>query len=351
MKCMEKIRMKTLLFRVTMLTVVFGTARHIHAQDLHFSQFFNSPLTTNPANTGFIPDADYRIGVNYRNQWSTIMSNPYKTMSITGDAQVMRNRFENGWLGLGGVLLRDVAGTGQLTSTKAYGSIAYHQMLGLSSLLSAGFNIGIANKRIDYSKLTFPDQFDGKFFDKKIPSSAVLAKNNISYLDMQVGINYAYFPTENMYLNAGISIHHVNSPKETFFTEQPGFDQTVPKRYIGFLNGSFKLNDQVILNPNVYFTLQAKSTELIAGGNAQYNLSGDGTMQVLGGLYYRAGDAAIPLVGFIWNELKLTFTYDATISGLSTYNNTRGAYEFSLIKQGFFSTFNGNRRQSLCPKF
>ncbi|HTE10970.1 MAG TPA: hypothetical protein VK645_08370, partial [Chitinophagaceae bacterium] len=35
-------------------------------QDLHFSQFFNSPLTTNPANTGFIPDADYRIGANYR---------------------------------------------------------------------------------------------------------------------------------------------------------------------------------------------------------------------------------------------------------------------------------------------
>ena len=40
------------------------------AQDLHFSQFMNSPLTTNPANTGFIPGGDYRIGINYRNQWS-----------------------------------------------------------------------------------------------------------------------------------------------------------------------------------------------------------------------------------------------------------------------------------------
>ena len=37
-------------------------------QDLHFSQFMNSPLLTNPANTGFIPDGDYRLGVNYRNQ-------------------------------------------------------------------------------------------------------------------------------------------------------------------------------------------------------------------------------------------------------------------------------------------
>ena len=115
-------------------------------QDLHFSQFFNNPLLTNPANTGFIPDADYRLGASYRNQYSNIMAVPYKTISIYGDAQVFRNRIETGWLGLGGVILRDVAGTGSLTSTKAYASVAYHQQLGLSSLLSAGFHVGWANK-------------------------------------------------------------------------------------------------------------------------------------------------------------------------------------------------------------
>src|ERR1044072_8988636 len=60
------------------------------AQDLHFSQFMNSPLLTNPANTGFIPAADYRLGMNYRNQWSSIMTVPYKTMSAYGDGQVFR---------------------------------------------------------------------------------------------------------------------------------------------------------------------------------------------------------------------------------------------------------------------
>ncbi len=74
------------------------------AQDLHFSQFMNSPLTTNPANTGFIPDGDYRLGINYRDQWSNIMSVPYKTMSVYGDVQVLKNKSENGWLGLGGVI-------------------------------------------------------------------------------------------------------------------------------------------------------------------------------------------------------------------------------------------------------
>src|ERR1035438_8286816 len=122
------------------LQVAGGLA--LEAQDLHFSQWFNSPLTTNPANTGFIPDADYRLGANYRNQWSSVMSEPYKTMSIFGDAQVFRNRIQTGWLGLGGVILRDVAGSGNLTTTEVYGSAAYHQMISYSSLLTAGFNVG-----------------------------------------------------------------------------------------------------------------------------------------------------------------------------------------------------------------
>src|SRR5437870_6342465 len=93
-------------------------AFNTHAQDLHFSQFFNAPLITNPANTGFIPDGDYRLGMNYRNQWSSIMTVPYKTMSAFGDVQVLKDRMDNGWVGLGGVILRDVAGSGNLTSTK-----------------------------------------------------------------------------------------------------------------------------------------------------------------------------------------------------------------------------------------
>ncbi|MBM3440730.1 MAG: type IX secretion system membrane protein PorP/SprF, partial [Bacteroidetes bacterium] len=87
------------------------------AQDLHFSQFMNSPLTTNPANAGFIPEADYRIGANYRQQWTSIPV-PYKTISVWGDVQVFRNRFENGWMGVGGVILSDVAGRGNLRSNK-----------------------------------------------------------------------------------------------------------------------------------------------------------------------------------------------------------------------------------------
>jgi hypothetical protein len=83
------------------------------------------------------------------------MAVPYKTMSAFGDVQLFRDRLNNGWVGLGGVILRDEAGSGNLTSTKVYGSVAYHQMLGYSSLLSLGFNVGYANKQINPTGLNF----------------------------------------------------------------------------------------------------------------------------------------------------------------------------------------------------
>ncbi|MBC6490324.1 PorP/SprF family type IX secretion system membrane protein [Flavihumibacter stibioxidans] len=322
------------------------------AQDLRFSQWFNSPLTTNPANTGFIPDADYRIGANYRSQWVNVMAVPYKTISVFGDAQVFREKIESGWLGLGGVILRDVAGSGNLTSTKAYGSIAYHQMLGYASLLSAGFNVGWANKRIDPTRLKFPDQFNEStgFFDAGVPTSVVFNSTSISYVDIQAGMNYAFFPTDELYVNGGFSVHHINRPRETFFSDN-SFDNRLSPRYIGFLNASVKMSPQVILNPMAYYTNQASASELVAGASANYNLSGDGETQLIGGLYYRAGESFIPLVGFQWKNFRMSFTYDVTTSSLSTYNNSRGAIEFSLVKHGFYSEYNGSQRQSLCPSF
>ena len=338
----------TSILKTTFLLVCSFGAIKAWAQDLHFSQYFNSPLLTNPANTGFIPDADYRIGANYRNQWSSVMTVPYKTVSVFGDAQLFRDRLETGWLGVGGVILSDVAGSGSLRSTKVYGSVAYHQMLGYSSLLSAGFNVGYAEKRIDASKLKFPDQFDGEFFDGNLPTSGLPVNTATRYFDLQAGINYAYFPQENVYINAGYSIQHVNKPRETFYADKSEAG-IIPMRHIAFANAMLKVHEKVILSPNAYFSIQSKATEIVGGVLANYNLSEAGEMQLIGGAYYRHRDAVIPMAGFEINNLRFTFSYDVTTSSMSNFNNGRGAMEFSLIKKGFYPSSAG--RQSMCPSF
>ncbi|MCY7290696.1 MAG: PorP/SprF family type IX secretion system membrane protein, partial [Ferruginibacter sp.] len=233
-------------------------------------------------------------------------------------------------------------------SDKFYGSVAYHQMLGLSSLLSAGFNLGYVSKRIDPTALKFPDQFNGKFFDATNPTGVQFANLNIDYYDMQVGMNYAYFPQEDIYVNAGYSIHHINKPKETFFDDNTEAGK-IPIRHIGFVNAILKVNPRVIINPNIYFTTQAKAIELNGGIQANYNLSEYGESQLIAGLYYRYKDAIIPTIGFETKKTAFTFSYDATLSPLNSFNNYRGAAEFSIVKKGFYP---GNSdRQTICPSF
>jgi len=328
--------------------VLLFTTVQVTAQDLHFSQFFNSPLTTNPANTGFIPDGNYRVGINYRNQWASIPV-PYKTMSAFGDFQLFRDRLQYGWVGVGGVVLRDVAGSGNLTSTKVYGSVAYHQLLGQSSLLSLGFNMGSASKRVDIAKLTFGDQWNGKFFDSQLPTAEPITQSKVNYFDVQVGMNYAYFPTDNIYINGGLSVQHVNKPHESFYEGNNQID----RRYIGFLNGIFKVSDNVIVNPAAYYARQAGSREIVAGGNIAYNLSGDGTKQVFGGAYLRFSDAAVFLVGYEISRVRMMFSYDVTTSQLANSNGRRGAYEIGIVYTGLYPNraFSGARRATLCPSF
>jgi hypothetical protein len=121
-------------------------------------------------------------------------------------------------------------------------------------------------------------------------------------------------------------------------------------RFTGFLNGSFKVDEQWIINPNIYFSEQAKAYEIVGGLNAHYNVGGEGESELIGGLYYRYNDAIIPMLGLVYKDYTFTFTYDATMSSLRAYNNGRGAFEFSLTKNGFFSAGHTDR-QSLCPNF
>ncbi|NCP46666.1 MAG: type IX secretion system membrane protein PorP/SprF, partial [Flavobacteriales bacterium] len=84
--------------KYSILLIVISTVNLFAQQDVHFSQFFSSPLTLNPANAG-IYNGDLRAIMNYRSQWGSI-SEPFVTMAASVDFPVLK-KMKGGMFGLG----------------------------------------------------------------------------------------------------------------------------------------------------------------------------------------------------------------------------------------------------------
>src|ERR1700749_2248549 len=97
------------------------------AQDPHFSQFFASPLTLNPAFTGKF-DGSLRLIANYRNQWPSI-PNAYITEAGSVDFSILRTKMGNNVLGVGFSGLSDQSGNGALKLNYGSLSLSFHKSL------------------------------------------------------------------------------------------------------------------------------------------------------------------------------------------------------------------------------
>ena len=104
-------QMKSFFSALFLLCMIGGA----HAQDPHFSQFFASPLTLNPALTGRF-DGNFRVAGNYRNQWPTI-NNAFTTATVSFDMPILANRIpEYDTWGVGIMALTDKTADGILIS-------------------------------------------------------------------------------------------------------------------------------------------------------------------------------------------------------------------------------------------
>ncbi|MCH8903351.1 MAG: type IX secretion system membrane protein PorP/SprF, partial [Bacteroidetes bacterium] len=126
-------RMKTMLgislIYLVGLSVSVCVSVTSYGQDIHFTQFDLSPATLNPATTGFF-DGKYRSAVNFRNQWSSVIDNPYNTFSASFDMNIGQNLPTKGALGFGLLLFGDKSGAGNLTQQNVMLSLAYHFNVG-----------------------------------------------------------------------------------------------------------------------------------------------------------------------------------------------------------------------------
>jgi type IX secretion system PorP/SprF family membrane protein len=332
--------------------LLFG---RLAAQSIHLSQYYNAPTLINPANTGLMPDHDYRIGLNYRNQWAALPV-PYNTYAGWADLKIGGNKDNdhNNWLGLGLSIYNDKAGDGQLKLTQFQGNLAYHLQMSSTFMLSLGMTASSVQRSVNYDLLTYDSQWDGFAFSSGLPSGE---KNGIirgGYYTVGAGINFSFFPNENMYIKFGGSAVNINKPIETFYT---GGKNTVALRPTGNLDILIRTGTVLIVNPSIYYTQQGGAQELVAGGLVRTILSsggrGNGTpVQLILGAYYRVADAAIGTAGLEVGPIQFMVSYDATLSSLAPYNSSYGALEFSLIYQNDYGKNRQNAKRSYtCPRF
>lgn len=331
-----------------LLTVCCVTFTLANAQDPHFSQFYASPLTLNPALTGRF-DGTFRFAANYRNQWPTI-NNAFTTATASADFAVMANRLpEYDTWGVGVIGLSDQSGNKILRNNYAGISTAYSKGLDEDGFhqLSVGFQGVFASKRLDVSMADFEDELTALGFTGVTSEVFSNQQVNINYFDVNTGILYT--GSTNGYNNfyAGISLYHINKPKETFI----GGNFYLQPRMTIHGGGYVPMGENKTFHGSFIHQRQAGASETVFGGAVSMNINGeeDRPTEIYAGLWYRWNDAAIPYIGLEVANIRAGFTYDLNTSSLKTASNGRGGAEISLIyvnKPG-----DPNMKKLNCPKF
>ena len=331
---------KSLLFTAALLFSVI-----VNAQDPHFSQFFSSPLTLNPAFTGKF-NGIWRLAANHRDQWPSIPK-AYVTSSASLDFPVLQNKIaENDVFGVGISGLSDASANNILKLNYGSVSMSYHKSLDEDgySTIGAGFQGTYSSLSLDVSKLYFEDQLTQNGFTGTT-SDILTNGNNQSYFDVNAGILYSGSSNgiNNYYL--GVSMYHINRPKVSFKDK----NWFLSGRITVHGGGSFPVSDVLTLHTSVIHQIQNKASETTLGAAIAANLNQDEEKptSVYLGSWVRFNDAIVPYIGLEFGGLRIGASYDLNISSLKAATNTRGGSEISLI----YIKQPAENKGIPCPKF
>lgn len=328
---------------IVILTLMIALTSISKAQDYHFSQFFDTPLLVNPALTGVF-NGNQRAILYYRDQWSSVMSNPYQSFGFSFDTRLWKNADETGYLALGINALKDRAGTSEMSLTQGLFSLSYHQQIGMNSLISAGIQGGYSQRTINQNNLVWDNQYDPNIagFDPTLPSGETYIYEDFGYADIATGLLYSYFsPSANsssndgMRFNVGGSFYHFNRPKKSFSELA---DLQLHSKIIVHgraLIGLAQTNTAIA--PSFMYELQGPNQEIMAGLGFRFMLQEQsrytGFMKESAltlGCLMRVGDALIPYVSFEFANYSIGVSYDTNISSLSRATNSVGGFEVNL---------------------
>lgn len=335
--------MKTLLsrLRIILSPALLLLAFSLTAQDIHFSQFGNSPLNLNPGLAGVF-GGDLRFVGNFRSQYRSVPV-PYTTFSASVENKIYwtkgkYDRFLTGSL----ILNYDRQGSIHLTSLQIGIPISVTLPLGRNKFLTVGATPAFGQRAFDTNRLTFDAQWVDCVFDPNADTreDQLFASTNLKYFDLSAGANLRLqSEAKRSRLDVGGGMHHINRPNHDFWssdlTTDPGNVKLYNKLSIYAL-GLVQLSSNFDLLGQGVYQKQGGYKEIVYGGALRMHLNQNPyrelALQIGVDYRHRYQDALIPHLEVLWRTWTLGFTYDLNLwSDVELVTNRRGGPEVALI--------------------
>jgi type IX secretion system PorP/SprF family membrane protein len=331
----------------------------LKSQDVSFSQMYAAPLNLNPALTGAF-EGKYRIGAIMRDQWRSAIESPYSTIAANIDLRFGLNqkRINQDAFGVGVMFMNDRSSELNFTINQIAVSGGFHKSLNTDNTkyLSGGFQIALAQRSINFNKLTFQDQFNGETGYTN-PTSENFPRNNIAYSDIHTGINYSSAFAKKSFYTVGLAIHHLTKPNISFYREQLTgiLSEPLHRRYSLQTNVQFPIAENVLLSPRGTISIQGPHQDAVLGANLRFKTSNYSSTAIHVGSWTRVArdistsarlDAITILGGLEVNNILIGLSYDLNPTEIARIGNPRNSFEISITYLGEYEDIN-----VLCPKF
>jgi type IX secretion system PorP/SprF family membrane protein len=302
--------------------------KQVSAQDPHFSQYFSSPLTLNPANTGNF-DGPFRVAMNFRNQWQGI-ADPFVTGTASFESQLAKGSMGNGNRLAAGILgFYDKGLSGGYVANYLGTSIGYHLWLDEDQRhkLSVGFQTVLVNKRLDFTKLTFSNQLTSGGFDMNLSSDELVANSNFGYLDWNAGLMYTAMGNKgNFYV--GASLYHLTQPVEGYLEKK----NIVPVRTVLQMGYTHFFNETGSIMSSAQYQSQSGMDALTLGAALGRKLSSNGKdILMYAGGWVRLQESVIPYLGLLYDNIQFGLSYDIVTDSRQTARLQNRSVEISMI--------------------
>jgi len=359
--------------------VVLGlVAGNLNSQDIHFSQFYMSPLNLNPAMTG-VMNGNIRLTGNYRNQWASVLRDKsFRTYSVSYDQRVAVGR--NDFFGIGGTVWGDKAGDAGFATQTGKMSFSYSKRIAgyreKASYVVVGAEVGVAQRSIDFLNLRWGTQHNGSGgFDPTINSNEDnFGNTNFIFADMAAGVLLFNVLNKNTNYYIGGAYHHLNRPNQSFSgTNVAGVfirnTDLIFTRITVHAGGEFPVAPNLGVLPGIIYMKQGPAFQINGGNSFRFTLNDNpGEYQAFQvGVWARVAskevattagvpdsgssgvlmDAAILSARFDFNDISLGFSYDVNVSPLRAASNGQGAFEFSLQ----YKILGNTKKSVYCPDF